>query len=138
MNKQLTGIAAAAILIMPFMANAGVTYSDRTTFEATLNSTVIDDYENASYVFLQTDAVMSGVLGETQYTTTGFTDNNIVFQNNSEHGYCGGCNGSFLLDFTSTSVGDATGVYGVGFEYYNIGDPLYSAFITYGVDLPKM
>ena len=132
MIRHLTGIMSAAILIMPFVANAGVTYSDRVTFGVTLNSTVVDDYENAGYGFVQTDATMSAVLGETQYTTTSWTDHNLVFEDNGEHKYCAGCNGSFLLDFTSTSVGDATGVYGVGFEYFNAGGPLYYAFIMYG------
>ena len=64
-------------------------------------SIVIDDYANPGYVFIQSDAIMSAVLGETDYRTTGFNNLNIV----SGGRYCAGCNGSFELSFATTSAG---------------------------------
>lgn len=112
---------------------ASVLYTDWTSFNSALDSIVVDNYENGGYVFVQNDASMSNVLGETNYTTTGFSNNDIVWSNTpGNHMYCAGCNGSFLLDFTSTSVSGANGVYGVGFDYFNAGNPGYTALVTYG------
>jgi hypothetical protein len=55
---------------------------------------------------------MTAVLGATTYQTSGHLDNNIVFGTSTT--YCGGCNGSFILDFTSTSIGSGNGVFGLG------------------------
>src|SRR5690349_24903195 len=85
-------------------------YDDLMSFQTDVTFTVTDDYSNPGYVFIQNDAVMSGVLGETDYMTTGFMNLNIV----SGGTYCAGCNGSFLLTFTTTTVGNNEGVNGVG------------------------
>jgi hypothetical protein len=111
---------------------ATITYSNRAVFEATLAGAITDDYENAGYALLQSNAQMGAVVGQTQYVTTGHTDNNIVFSLGNGHFYCAGCDGSYRLDFTSTSVSTGGGVYGVGFDYANGGAPLYHAFITFG------
>ena len=114
---------------------------------------IIDDYNDPGYAhgdildFETTDrfsdGAMSAVLNETRYTTTGFSHSNTIISGK----YCVGCNGSFLLDFTSTSVGNENGVYGFGFDIvrnyllYSDPDPTepmslttpgYHAFITYG------
>jgi hypothetical protein len=123
---------AILLLLLPMTANADLITS-RADFESSLGTIIVDDYENALYQFLQSDAVMSAVLGETQYNTTGFSDNNIVFGDaGGNHYYCAGCNGSFLLDFTNTSVSGAGGVYGVGFDFFNRISPFYNGFVTYG------
>ena len=124
---------AVSLLLVFFVGSVNATIiNNRTTFEASLGLSVTDDYENASYVLSQSNAVMSGVLGETQYTTTGYINHNLVFGSSGEQYYCAGCNGSFLLDFTSTSVGTSDGVFGVGFDYFNSISPLYHGFVTYG------
>jgi len=123
-------------LLMAKSALAGVTlYTDRATFEAQLdtNNIVIDDYENPGYtsgdiVHVDTeiekrdgfsDAAMSAVLGETKYIVTNPVFYNLVYVNfvvdPGNRFYCTGCNGTFTLDFTSTSFGDSTGVFGAGF-----------------------
>jgi hypothetical protein len=124
---------------------ATVTYTNSGTFLAALGSSVTDDYSAPGYaagdVFngagfdIHTDLHMSAVLGETDYVTTGFPNLNEVgplFFGNPL-AYCAGCSGSFRLTFTSTSVGDATGVYGVGFQFANLS-PLaqFNAFVTFG------
>lgn len=117
-------------------AEAGTTiYTDRPSFEASLGASVIDDYSNPGYTFLQSNTVMSNVLGETDYASTGWLPSEINIVSQSQFYYCGGCNGSFILSFTATSVGTPDGVFGVGFEFYNgLGspEPLYDAFVTFG------
>jgi len=134
MRVLFTAVCAALFVTSPIHAQF-TTYANRASFEAQLGATVVDDYSNPDYIFLQTDAAMSSVLNETRYTTTGFTNNNLVFSGF----YCAGCNGSYRMDFRSTSVTtDGQGVYGVGFDFFNFGSsaffpgPLFSAFITFG------
>ena len=116
---------------------------NRAGFEATLVSAITDDYSNAAYtvgdyldvpgVDLFTDAGMSGVLGETEYRSTAGSHINYVYSQFLNAAYCAGCNGSFELSFTSTSVGDATGVFGVGFDIVDIVVPSsFFAFVTLG------
>ena len=122
------------LLIATSTVNATVLYNDRTTFEGMLGSSVTDDYENTAYNFSNSDAAMSAVLGETNYQSTGHPNTNLVVDSISgDHAYCAGCNGSFLLDFTSTSVGSASGVFGVGFDAHSaqVLDAVV-AFVTFG------
>ena len=52
----------------------------------------------------------------------------------SSNFYCAGCNGSFRLTFTSTSVGTASGVFGVGMDIISNSPSTspYTAFVTFG------
>lgn len=120
------GLASAAVLAGPASA-ATTTFTDAAAFNAMLSVSVVDDYSNPAYQFLNSNAAMSAVLGETDYASTGFSDRNFVFGY-----YCAGCNGSFVLGFTTTSVGTSSGVFGVGLNYFNEFSPLYTAFVTFG------
>jgi len=119
---------------------ATITYSSPVAFEAALSTSITDNYTNSGYVFLQNDSQMSAVLGETKYMSTGFPNLNIVENQSTSPGtllshYCAGCNGSFILDFTATTVGSTSGVFGVGFDFFNTGGStgvLYDAFVTFG------
>jgi MYXO-CTERM domain-containing protein len=104
-------------------------YADLPSFQADITSTVTDDYSNPGYVFIQNNAVMSAVIGETDYMSTGFNDLNIV----SGGYYCAGCNGSFQLSFQTTSVGTPAGVEGAGalIQTHSLATP-YFAYITFG------
>ncbi len=129
MLKTLVSAASLVLAVLSAVpAQAAPTfYNSRATFLSQLGTSVTDDYSNPAYVFIQSNAVMSAVLGETDYVTTGFANQNIVQSNQT---YCAGCNGSFRLDFTSTSVGSANGVFGAGVD---IDFPTaYFALITYG------
>jgi len=128
MLKTLLSIASLALaVVVAAPAQAAPTfYNSRATFLSQLGASVTDDYSNPAYAFNQNNAVMSAVLGETDYFTTGFSNLNLVPNAN----YCAGCNGSFRLDFTSTSVGGANGVFGAGVDI--LFDQGYFAFITYG------
>ncbi|WP_422344499.1 PEPxxWA-CTERM sorting domain-containing protein [Parasphingorhabdus sp.] len=132
MKKFLLLTSSALMLVAP--ANAATTvYADATNFNGALGTSVVDDYENAGYVFFQDDAAMSAVVGETRYETTGSPNSNIVFDAGGNQLYCAGCNGSFNLFFDTTSVGTSGGVFGVGFDFFN-SEPLrnFDALVTFG------
>lgn len=120
---------------------ATITHSDRATFESTLGASITDDYSASGYEVgdrsnfppIHTNAHMSAVLGETEYQSTGYLDWNIIVAADSNPYYCAGCNGSFILSFTTTSVGDGDGVFGVGFNFYfAVPTTPYHAFVTLG------
>jgi hypothetical protein len=114
------------------LAGAGFSvFSDRAVFEGELGTRVLDDYSNPGYLVNENpqypvlhvldDAAMSAVLGETAYTATQFSNVNIVLsQAGQESRYCAGCNGTFRLGFGATSVSDANGVFGAGFDVFRL------------------
>jgi MYXO-CTERM domain-containing protein len=103
-------------------------YDDEGTYTTDITYSVTDDYSHPAYMFIQSDAVMSAVLGETDYHTTGFANLNIV----SGGTYCAGCNGTFELQFQTTTYGTAEGVNGVGLTVLTNSAALpYLAYITY-------
>jgi hypothetical protein len=131
-------LALPISLMVTALGTVGVTqqaqafnlFGDRTTFQNQLDSFIVDDYENPGYLKgdygdypetdYHSDASMNSVLGETQYKATGWTfdGSHVIYEpfGNNQHGYCAGCNGSFLLDFTQTSVGSTRGVFGAAFD----------------------
>ncbi|NES19035.1 MAG: PEP-CTERM sorting domain-containing protein [Symploca sp. SIO3E6] len=125
-------------------AEAFSIFSDRSTFESQLDNFIVDDYSNPGYLAgdnfdginfdSHTDTNISSIIGETQYTTTGFDNNNLIAGQPGAPYYCAGCNGSFLLDFTSTSVGNSSGVSGVGFDIEGTAEDVFGnfAFVTFG------
>lgn len=143
--KNLSVVAAGAIFIALSVgfktkpAQSYTLFSDRATFQNQLSTFIVDDYENPGYftgdivdgadtlgVDIHSNTSMNRVIDETRYqTTTGYeepnypigTGYNLVVEDELNHIYCAGCNGSFLLDFTQTSVGNALGVFGVGFDH---------------------
>ncbi len=126
--RALLAIAVAATLVSSPAQAQFSTFNNRATFEAQLGTMVIDNY-NTGYGFFQSDAAMSAVRGETRYTSTAFANTNIVFNGF----YCAGCNGSYRMDFRSTTVSSGgLGVHGVGFDFFNSESLPYSAFITFG------
>ncbi len=124
-----TPIVAVALTASSQAEAANPTYYvDLASFQVDVTSTVTDPYSNPAYVFNQSDAQMSAVLGETDYMTTGFLNWNLI----SGGYYCAGCNGSFELSFLTTSVGDASGVNGVGADIATNSQQLpYFAYITF-------
>jgi len=131
--KVLAAVAVLAVAATAASAAGAVTmtYSSAGELTAALGASVLDDYEDTDYEFQQTDAQMTAALGETAYTVTGApTGNLVVALTKLDHYYCAGCNGTFRLDFTSTSVSTATGVFGVGFDL--LASSGVSAFVTFG------
>lgn len=133
------------LLVAP-ISNAGfMTFTDRALFEDNLGAVITDDYSSGEYfsgdlsdgalLDIHSNANMSAVFGETDYQSTGFGsfENNIIAGQESNPFYCAGCNGSFTLGFTTTSIGDANGVFGAGFDFTNSdSNTQYHAFVTFG------
>jgi hypothetical protein len=136
--KSTSLLAGALLIFGAFCATssnaATAVYSSSVAFNAAVTDVIIDDYENPGYLFSQSDADMTAVVGQTSYTSTGFNNLNIVFGiGDGQHSYCAGCNGSFRLGFLSTSISNANGVGGVGADYFaNDLPPSFTAFVTFG------
>ncbi len=132
MVNRFLCLVLLSLLSLP--AQSAMMYMDRTLFSSTLGSSITDGYDNPPYMEdFYNNAAMSAVFGETVYQSTGFTETNTVSGSGDSRHYCSGCNGSFLLDFTSTSVGTSAGVFGVGFDVF--GDENVfgtTAFVTFG------
>ncbi len=125
---------------------APITYSSHSAFTASIGSSIVDTFSNSGYTSGDVqdgpdfdwfyNAGMSAVLGQTDYFATGYGDGaNLVDQTGGNPFYCGGCDGSFLMTFTSTTVGTATGVYGAGFSIRASSNPTLQptyAHITFG------
>jgi hypothetical protein len=120
-------------------------YTDEVDFNNHIGQRFTDDYDSEGYQFLQTNEQMSAVHNQTKYAATGFPDINIVSQitTGESHYYCAGCNGSFQLDFTDTSLSDEQGIFGVGINFKHVdtsdfdGNPVvdfpdYVAYVTFG------
>ncbi len=119
-------LSLLAAIALPAGASSTI-YSDRTTFLTALSSSFTDDYENPSYQFIQSDSQMTAVEGQTSYMSTGFSNLDIVFNDvGSNHSYCAGCNGSFILDFTNTTFGTSSGVFGVGFDIVDVNEGYFA------------
>lgn len=142
-RRTLTGVLPAILLLLsaaPASADP-VTFRTRISFEAAVGATLVDDFSDPGYrtgdvmnggdLDQHTDARMSAVFGETRYRSTGRPDGNLVWNQDENPKYCAGCNGSFLLTFTSTSLGSPEGIPGVGFDYINSAmGTLYGATVT--------
>ncbi|MBK6769854.1 MAG: DUF11 domain-containing protein [Ardenticatenales bacterium] len=140
MSRRLLLFALVALVLIvcarqePTSAATRTTFNNRATFQGTLSTIITDDYGVASgypAVFTIFNNVnMSAVFNQTDYFTTGFANHNIIQPNN----YCAGCNGSYRLIFTSTSVTQGgVGVFGVGLDILGNSSSLpYVAFVTYG------
>ena len=119
-------------------ASAASVYGNEFVFRTQVGATIFDNYSNPGYltgdsstdtpipgatIAFFSDQGISNVLGETAYIGDLSSPANIVstssFSGGSRSYYCYGCNWSFTLDFTNTSVTNTGGVYGVGL---NIGE----------------
>lgn len=125
-----------------FSASSTV-FADRIDFDRVVQSQIIDSYSASTYGWssngyaVLTDAAMSSAFAETTYRVTfprPFPSNLVgtVYLFDTDGAYCAGCNGSFELGFSKTSVSNSGGVFGVGLDIdYSVGNPLY-AFVTFG------
>lgn len=107
-------------------------HANRAAFEGELASSFTDTYGAelgypGSFSVLSS-AAMSAVVGQTKYTSTGFSNVNIV----GFGYYCAGCNGSFTLDFTATSFTQGGGVFGAGLDILYNASGFYDALVTFG------
>lgn len=147
MRNCLVGVAAAlAVTVgMTGAANSAsyTLYDDRTAFETALDSStmIVDGFDAAGYAAgdtsnsdgfdIHSDSSMSAVLGEADFRSTGFNDWNLITQQTTNATYCAGCNGSFEVGFTTTSVGSSAGVFGVGVDVVS-SSSAYFGLVTFG------
>ncbi|MCK6683616.1 MAG: hypothetical protein L6R30_14515 [Thermoanaerobaculia bacterium] len=135
--RRFAGFLAVVTLALVALEASAATpafYTSRPAFLAAFSTTITDGYGSPPYPAgfgVYTNAAMSAFFNETDYVTTGFANLNII---QSSGNYCAGCNGSFRLDFTTTSLTiSANGVQGVGLDIISNDAGLpYVAFITYG------
>jgi hypothetical protein len=137
--KIFTSISLAsclALVISITRVDATAIFSSRATFDTVIGNSITDTYSEANYgpgLQMFNDAEMDAVFGQTRYTPTANPNINIVDAlDGFSHSYCAGCNGSFILDFTHTTIGTAQGVFGVGFDYFTFFSETETAFVTFG------
>jgi hypothetical protein len=122
-------LVAASLLVGAPLQAQYTTFTGRTTFESFLTNRIVDDFAIPPYNLIQSDAAMSAVVGETQFTATGFAGLNLVWSGR----YCNGCDGSFRMGFAGSSLSGGTGVFGVGFDFFDNKETLpYLAYVTFG------
>lgn len=128
--KKYALIATLATFFVAPEANAAVAVN-RAALTASLSTSFTDTYSDYGVGFqTYTDAAMTAKKGQTSYITTSSKDTNYIVQDGSNYRYCSGCNGSFTLDFSKTSFGTTSGVFGAGFDIvYTTGG---FAFVTFG------
>jgi hypothetical protein len=119
--------------------------TERSSFSNDVGAQLVDGYDPSVYDIAwemksYSDEQMSSFFGETKYQATGQVSSypnglNLVGPGVTIHSpsaYCAGCNGSFMLDFTSTTLGNQNGVYGVGLDIMYAAYSPYHAFVTFG------
>jgi hypothetical protein len=139
---------AAVFLVSGSAFGAAITYANQASFLAAVGTTITDNYSNPGYVRsfgpnppnFMTDAYMSSVLNETRYIDTFIPNHNEVIGPLDGTGnpyFCTGCNGTFDLNFQTTSLTTGGGVFGVSFNYRNgvppvsPTAPVYDFFVTF-------
>jgi len=126
-------------------AHATTIFTDKGAFSSQLSRSILDDYTSPNYKHAvegvenpyMTDAQMSRAFGETRYTSYYKYFNAIhLWSSNAADSpsffYSAG--NAYDMDFSSTSVSKGNGVYGVGFDYFNLRIIANSsnAFVTFG------
>lgn len=128
MHRRLFAVLAATLFAATAQA-VPVTHATRAGFEAGLSNIVVDDFNSASYGFINTAATMKALsAGSIGYESTfhNAPDWNIV----SAGLLCWGCNGSGRVLLDDTTIGTADGVYGFGADLSFING--WTAFVTFG------
>lgn len=118
-------VLAILISIMCSATAQAVLLTERTSFDAMMDSVITDDYSDSGYGWTMAASDFSAVLGETEYSVSSGASIalNGFYANPQYSELCIECIGSLVLDFTTTSIGNSSGVYGVAFDYYYGPDP---------------
>lgn len=128
-QKVLSAAALAVGMAFSVAANAStIQYNNRATFLSEIVNPLTDTF-NSGYGFINSAATMEALsVASINYKSTGFgPDLNIVQANGT---LCWGCNGSGLIDLSSTTIGGSSGVYAFGLDVLTNRD--YNAFLTMG------
>jgi hypothetical protein len=138
-------VAATLALLFGFgTARAStVTYNSASSFSAAIGPSITDNYESPGYQNGDIDnsstlhdfrnAAMDAVFNQTKYTPTEFLNTNGILYNSADNSWVYyPYNGTFTMNYQSTSLTVNNGVYGVGFNYYKYPGSAYTAFVTFG------
>lgn len=124
MKKTLLSLSLA--LVFANTAHAAlVTYTDHASFLAAVSNPKVDDFEGP-FQILSNAAMKAYSNGSIGYASTSWDNLNII----SGGGFCWGCNGTGVMDLTSTNVGSSDGVYGFSMAMKNTST--YNAYFTFG------
>lgn len=143
---RAAAIASVAVFGLANIANAGVVtydWNERALFEGQLGQKYTEDFENPAYhsngdissssnfqVF--SDARMNEISPEIGFRPSNWANRNLIIsRDGGDHSYCAGCNGSFELDFTSTSLTQNGGVFGVGLNVMPSSNTNYFATVLF-------
>lgn len=128
-QKVLSAAALAVGMAFSVAAHATtILYTDRATFLSEIDSPLTDTF-NSGYGFINSAAAMEALsVASINYSSTGFGPNHNIVLNNGT--LCWGCNGSGLIDLSSTTIGSSSGVYAFGLDVRSNSG--YNAFLTMG------
>jgi len=126
-------VIAAGIASFASTALATVTvYDDRAIFESSINNMIIDDFNSASYGFINSAATMKSLsAGSIGYQSTfhNAPNWNLI----SGNALCWGCNGSGEILLDDTTIGTSDGIYAVGMDILlNSQNLPYDAYVLFG------
>lgn len=127
MNFWKLILFTTTLIISSRVSSATVVYSERTLFNQSVGTYIVDGYDSETYgwnpddpygTVRLTDEELNSLSPEVIYSTdlevnwvgfayTGQTDPGV---------YCSGCNLAVTMEFTNTSIGTSMGVYGVGLD----------------------
>lgn len=125
MKKTL--LALGLVLAFSSTAQAAVvTYADHASFLAAVSNAKTDNFAG-NFQILSNAAMKASSNGSIGYASTGFNNLNIL---TGAGALCWGCNGSGVMDLTSTNVGTSNGVYGFSMDVQ--GNTGYNAYLTFG------
>lgn len=120
------------MLALALAANAQAstaTYANQAAFLAAVSDPKVDTFNAYSFTVLSDAAMKAASVGSIGYASTGHSNVNILWNGN----FCWGCNGSGVMDLSSTNVGSSDGVYGFSMDVAgNNSNNSYNAYITFG------
>lgn len=135
-SRAVFATALAAVLLGGSAHAATTTFTDKSAFLGGLTTTIVDDYDNPAYHAGMTDAEMSAVLNQADYTTPKdktkfFTSTYVALDFGCSAQYpANGCtNQESKIGFADTSLSTDGAVYAVGFTYFDEGSV---AKVTFG------
>jgi hypothetical protein len=116
-------------LALACAANASASYTSYATeaaFRAAITNAKTDEFNDPGFHIYSNAAMQALSQGNIGYQSTGWGNLNVVVTGT----LCWGCNGSGIMDLTSTNVGSASGVYGFAVEIPR--NDSYNAYLTFG------
>lgn len=146
---SVRSIILLTTIIISNSASAAMLYSDRDLFNQSVGASIVDGYDSETYGWNPddpygsvrlTDEDLNSLSPEVVYSTEhGINYVGYAYTYQTDPGvFCSGCNLAFTMDFTGTSIGSSSGIYGMGLDivYNSASDPYITeirhAYVTFG------